>query len=91
VAVGAPRTSTRIPTDQLGGLADKATDQARNVAQHVEEFTNNTAQQGHETAERVQRSPAMKGAVDKSIKDQQCRLWLSPRPLVSPFGALRKS
>ena len=25
-------------TDQLGGLADKATDQARNVAQHVEEF-----------------------------------------------------
>lgn len=24
-------------TDQLGGLADKATDQARNVAQHVEE------------------------------------------------------
>ena len=30
-------------TGQLGGLADKATDQARDVAQHVEKFANNAA------------------------------------------------
>jgi len=58
-------------TDQLGGLADKATDQARNVAQHVEEFANNAAQQGREVGERIQEVAGnVKGAVDKSIQDQ---------------------
>ena len=53
-------------TDQLGGLADKATDQARNVAQHVEEFANNAAQQGREGGERIQEVAGnVKRAVDK--------------------------
>jgi hypothetical protein len=39
--------------DQIGRLADQATDQARNVAQHVEDFASNVAQQGHEAGERI--------------------------------------
>jgi hypothetical protein len=46
---GGGRTTANVNknTDQLDRLADKATDQAR-VAQHVEEFANNAAQQGRE-------------------------------------------
>jgi ElaB/YqjD/DUF883 family membrane-anchored ribosome-binding protein len=70
---GGGRTTANVNknTDQLGRLADKATDQARNVAQHVEEFANNAAQQGREAGERIQEVAGnVRGAVDKSIKDQ---------------------
>jgi hypothetical protein len=48
---GGGRTTAYVNkhTDQLGRLADKATDQARNVAQQVEEFAN---------GERIRRLPA---------------------------------
>jgi hypothetical protein len=44
-------------TDQLGGLADEATDQARNVPQHVEKFANNAATAAKQRNE-SKRSPA---------------------------------
>ena len=92
MAVGAPRTSTRIPTDQLGGLADKATDQARNVAQHVEELANNAAQQGREAGERIQEVAGnVKSAVDKSIKDQPMATLAVAAAAGFVLGALWKS
>jgi len=66
---GAQRARSNENTDQLGRLADKATDQARNVAQYVEEFANNAAQQGRPAGERTQEVDGnVKGAVDMSIK-----------------------
>jgi ElaB/YqjD/DUF883 family membrane-anchored ribosome-binding protein len=79
-------------TDQLGGLADKATDQARNVAQHVEEFANNAAQQGREVGERIQEVAGnVKGAVDKSIKDQPMATLAIAAAAGFVLGALWKS
>ena len=94
---GGGRTTANVNknTDQLGRLADKATDQARNVAQHVEEFANNAAQQGREAGERIQEVAGnVKGAVDKSIKDQPMATLASPRPLASclaPCGSHKGS
>ena len=79
-------------TDQLGRLADKATDQARNVAQHVEEFANNAAQQGREAGERIQEVAGnVRGAVDKSIKDQPMATLAVAAAAGFVLGALWKS
>jgi ElaB/YqjD/DUF883 family membrane-anchored ribosome-binding protein len=79
-------------TDQLGGLVDKATDQARNVAQHVEEFANNAAQQGREAAEPIQEVAGnVKGAVDESIKDQPMPTLAVPAATGFVLGAPWKS
>ena len=79
-------------TDQLGRLADKATDQARNPAQHVEEFANNATQQGREAGERIQKVAGnVKGAVDKSIKDQPMATLAVAAAAGFVLGALWKS
>jgi hypothetical protein len=45
-------------TDELSRLADRATDQAGNVAQHLKEFAYNAAQQGREAGSGSRRLPA---------------------------------
>jgi ElaB/YqjD/DUF883 family membrane-anchored ribosome-binding protein len=79
-------------TDLLGRLADKATDQARNVAQHVEEFANNAAQQGREAGDRIQEVAGnVKGAVDKSMMDQPMTTLAIAAAAGFLLGALWKS
>ena len=79
-------------TDQIGRLADKATDQARNVAQHVEDFASNAAQQGREAGERIQEVAGnVKGAVDKSMKSQPMATLVAAAAVGFVFGALWKS
>ena len=71
---------------------NKATDQARNVAQHAEEFANNAAQQGREAEERIQEVAGnVKGAVDKSIKDQPMATLAVAAAAGFVLGALWKS
>jgi ElaB/YqjD/DUF883 family membrane-anchored ribosome-binding protein len=74
------------------GASGKATDQARNAAQHVEEFANNAAQQGREAGERIQEVAGnVKGAVDKSIKDQPMVTLAVAAAAGFVLGALWKS
>jgi ElaB/YqjD/DUF883 family membrane-anchored ribosome-binding protein len=91
---GGGRTSANVTknTDQIGRLADKATDQARSVAQHVEDFASNTAQQGREAGERIQEVAGnVKGAVDKSMKDQPMATLVAAVAIGFVLGALWKS
>jgi ElaB/YqjD/DUF883 family membrane-anchored ribosome-binding protein len=85
---GGGRTTANVNknTDQLGTLADKATDQARNVTQHVEEFAN------REAGERIQEVAGnVKGAVDKSVKDQPMATLTIAAAAGFVLGALWKS
>ena len=91
---GGGRTTANVTknTDQIGRLADKATDQVRDVAQHVEDFASNAAQQGREAVERIQEVAGnVKGAVDKSIKDQPMATLAAAAAVGFVFGALWKS
>jgi ElaB/YqjD/DUF883 family membrane-anchored ribosome-binding protein len=91
---GGGRTTANVTknTDQTGRLADKATDQARNVAQHVEDFASNAAQQGREAGERIQEVAGnVKGAVDKSVKDQPMATLAAAAAVGFVLGALWKS
>lgn len=91
---GGGRTTANVTknTDQIGRLADKATDQARNVAQHVEDFASNAAQQGREAGEQIQEVAGnVKGAVDKSIKDQPMATLAAAAAVGFVLGALWKS
>ncbi|MFZ0851975.1 MAG: hypothetical protein WAO08_22570 [Hyphomicrobiaceae bacterium] len=76
----------------MGRLADKATDQARNVAQHVEDFASNAAEQGREAKERIQEVAGnVKGAVDKSIKAQPMATLAAAAAVGFVLGAPWKS
>jgi len=91
---GGGRTTANVTknTDQIGRLADKATDQVRDVAQHVEDFASNAAQQGREAGERIREVAGnVKGAVDKSIKDQPMATLAAAAAVGFVFGALWKS
>jgi ElaB/YqjD/DUF883 family membrane-anchored ribosome-binding protein len=91
---GGGRTTANVTTttDQMGRLADKATDQARNVAQHVEDIASNAAEQGREAKERIQEVAGnVKGAVDKSIKDQPMATLAAAAAVGFVLGALWKS
>jgi ElaB/YqjD/DUF883 family membrane-anchored ribosome-binding protein len=91
---GGGRTTANVTknTDQLGNLTDKATDQARSVAQQVEDFASNTVQQGREAGERIQEVAGnVKGAVDKSMKDQPMATLVTAAAVGFVLGALWKS
>jgi ElaB/YqjD/DUF883 family membrane-anchored ribosome-binding protein len=62
------------------------------VAQHVEDFASNAAQQGREAGERIQEVAGnVKGAVDKSIKDQPMATLAAAAAVGFVLGALWKS
>ena len=58
-------------TDTISDLKDKATDQIKRVADTAESVGHRVADQGRQAAEGVQDVAGnLKGALDKSIKDQ---------------------
>ena len=90
VAVGPPRTSTRIPTSSAGWLTRRPI--RRETSPNVEEFANNATQQGREAGERIQEVAGnVRGAVDKSIKDQPIATLAVAAVAGFVLGALWKS
>jgi ElaB/YqjD/DUF883 family membrane-anchored ribosome-binding protein len=79
-------------TEQFEKLADKATDQFGRVADTVESVAGRVAEQGREAGERVQEVAGnIKGAVDKSVKDQPMATLAVAAMVGFVLGALWKS
>jgi ElaB/YqjD/DUF883 family membrane-anchored ribosome-binding protein len=79
-------------TDQFERLADKATDQFGRAADSVENVAGKIAEQGRVAGEQVQEVAGnIKGAVDKSVKDQPMATLAVAAALGFVLGALWKS
>lgn len=79
-------------TGQFERMADKATDQFSNLANQAEAVANRTMEQGREVGERVQEVAGnLKGAVDRSVKDQPMATLAVAAALGFVLGALWKS
>jgi ElaB/YqjD/DUF883 family membrane-anchored ribosome-binding protein len=79
-------------TDQLGRAVDKTADAAQGVARRVEDFAGKAMDQGREAGERIQEVAGnVKGAVDKSIKDQPMVTLAAAAAVGFVLGALWKS
>jgi ElaB/YqjD/DUF883 family membrane-anchored ribosome-binding protein len=79
-------------TGQFEKIADKATDQFKNVADQAENVANRVAEQGREAAERVTEVAGnLKGAVDRSVKDQPMATLAMVAVVGFVLGALWKS
>ena len=73
-------------------MADKATDQFKSAADQAENVANRVAEQGREAAERVQEVAGnLKGAVDRSVKDQPMATLAMVAVVGFVLGALWKS
>ena len=58
-------------TDQFEKIADKATDKFKDVADQADHIASRVAEQGREVGDKVQEVAGnIKGAVEKSVKDQ---------------------
>jgi ElaB/YqjD/DUF883 family membrane-anchored ribosome-binding protein len=80
------------PSDQISNLKDKATDQFGRVADQAEGMANRLAEQGRDAGERVQEVAGnMKGALDRSIKDQPMATLAMAAVLGFVLGAIWKS
>jgi ElaB/YqjD/DUF883 family membrane-anchored ribosome-binding protein len=92
---GGERTTSELKdkaTDQIGKFVEKATDTAQNAARQVEDFAGRAAEQGREAGERIQEVAGnVKGAVDKSIKNQPMTTLAVAAVLGFVLGALWKS
>jgi len=80
--------------DQFGRAVDKATDTAQGVARQVEDFSGKAMDQGREAGERIQEVAGnvnVKGAVDKSVKDQPMATLAAAAVVGFVLGALWKS
>ena len=79
-------------TDQFERMADKATDQFNRFADQVEGVASRVAEQGREAGEKVQEVAGnLKGAVDKSVKDQPMATLAVVAAVGFVLGALWKS
>ena len=79
-------------TDQFERIADKASDQFKNMADQAENVANRVGEQGREAAERVQEVAGnLKGAVDRSVKDQPMATLALVAVVGFVLGALWKS
>jgi ElaB/YqjD/DUF883 family membrane-anchored ribosome-binding protein len=79
-------------SDQVGNFVEKATDMAQSAARQVEDFAGKAAEQGREAGERIQEVAGnVKGAVDKSIKDQPMVTLAVAAVVGFVLGALWKS
>jgi ElaB/YqjD/DUF883 family membrane-anchored ribosome-binding protein len=79
-------------TDQFERMADKATDQFNRFADQAEGVASRVAEQGREAGEKVQEVAGnLKGAVDKSVKDQPMATLAVAAALGFVLGALWKS
>jgi ElaB/YqjD/DUF883 family membrane-anchored ribosome-binding protein len=73
-------------------MADKASEQFRNVAGQVEDVAGRVAEQGRDAGERMQEVAGnLKGAVDKSVKDQPMATLAVAAAIGFVLGALWKS
>ena len=73
-------------------LKDKATDQFKKVADRVEGYASDAAEQAQEAGERIGKVAGnMKGAVDKSLKDQPMATLAVAAAVGFVLGALWKS
>jgi ElaB/YqjD/DUF883 family membrane-anchored ribosome-binding protein len=92
---GTDRTTSEMKdkaTEQFGKVVDKATDKAQGVARHVEDFAGKALDQGREAGERIQEVAGnVKGAVDKSIKEQPMATLAAAAVVGFVLGALWKS
>jgi len=80
------------PSDQISNLKDEATDQFGRVAGQAEGMANRLAEQGRDAGERVQEVAGnMKGAIDRSLKDQPMATLAMAAVLGFVLGALWKS
>jgi ElaB/YqjD/DUF883 family membrane-anchored ribosome-binding protein len=78
--------------DQFEKIADKATDKFRDVADQAEHFAERVAEQGREVGDMVQQVAGnLKGAVDKSVKDQPMATLAIVAVLGFVLGAIWKS
>ena len=79
-------------TDQFEKIADKATDKFRDVADQAEHFAGRVAEQGREVGDKMQEVAGnLKGAVDKSVKDQPMATLAIVAVLGFVLGAIWKS
>jgi ElaB/YqjD/DUF883 family membrane-anchored ribosome-binding protein len=66
-----PATLKEKATEGLESMAEKATDQFRNLADRAEGVAGRVAERGRDAGERMQEVAGnLKGAVDKSVKEQ---------------------
>jgi len=73
-------------------MADKASDQFKSMADQAENVANRVGEQGREAAERVQEVTGnLKGAVDRSVKDQPMATLAMAAVVGFVLGALWKS
>ena len=78
-------------THQFDKLADKATDTFRDVADQAEHFASRVTEQGREASEKVEEVAGnLKGAVDKSLKDQPLTTLAMAAVLGFILGAIWK-
>jgi len=79
-------------TDQVGRFVEKAADKAQSAARQVEDFAGKAAEQGREAGERIQEVAGnVRGAVDKSVKDQPMTTLAVAAVIGFVLGALWKS
>jgi ElaB/YqjD/DUF883 family membrane-anchored ribosome-binding protein len=79
-------------TDQFEKIADKASDKFRDVADQAEHFAGRIAEQGREVGDKVQEVAGnLKGAVDKSVRDQPIATLAVAAVLGFVLGAIWKS
>ena len=79
-------------TDQFEKIADKATDKVRDVADQAGHIASRVAEQGREVGDQVQEVAGnLKGAVDKSVKDQPMATLAIAAVLGFVLGAIWKS
>ena len=76
-------------TDQFERMTDKATDQFNRFADQAEGVASRVAEQGREAGEKV--AGNLKGAVDKSVKDQPMATLAVAAAVGFVLGALWKS
>ncbi|NJO23166.1 MAG: DUF883 family protein [Sphingomonadales bacterium] len=73
-------------------MAEKATDQFKNVADQAERLASRLSEQGRDAGERVQEGCRhFKGAVDRSVKEQPMVTLALAAALGFVLGALWKS
>lgn len=85
------QSTSRTP-DKVGELRDKATDAFKDVADQAGDMANRMADQGREAGERMQEVAGnLKGAVDKSVKEQPMATLAVAAAIGFVLGALWKS
>jgi ElaB/YqjD/DUF883 family membrane-anchored ribosome-binding protein len=79
-------------TDQFEKMADTATDKFKSAAHGVEDAANRVLAQGGQASEGMQEVAGnIKGAVDRSVKDQPMATLAMAAPIGFVLGAIWKS